>query len=218
MSTNELTKPKTESQLPALNDDPYLKTAARVATASSFMKYVKGAFVHGVDEGVLDLGTELVPNMAEARIGWLKWKAGEVVEENMAAWAVGHAYREDLGDLDRDQWEVDDNGKSIDPFSETTTLPFKNPRTAEEFTFSTSSTGGRQAVAKLVYAWRHGVTQGKSGLPVIALDTDTYRHKKFGQVHFPVFKIVRWAGEADLIAGTTTDPVDELNDELPPGF
>jgi hypothetical protein len=215
---NTQTLAKRETQLPTLNDDPYLKTASRVATAASFLKYVKGVFVFGIDEAELALGTELVPNMTEVRIGWLRWKNGEVVEENMAAWAVGHAYREDLGDLDRDLWEIDDNGKPIDPYSETATLPLKNPRTGEEFTFSTSSTGGRQAVAKLVYAWRHGVTQGKSGLPVIALGSDTYKHKKFGPVHFPVFKIVRWEDEDDLIAGKVeTDPVDELDDEIP-GF
>ena len=213
---NTQTLAKRETQLPTLNDDPYLKTASRVATAASFLKYVKGVFVFGIDEAELALGTELVPNMTEVRIGWLRWKNGEVVEENMAAWAVGHAYREDLGDLDRDLWEIDDNGKPIDPYSETATLPLKNPRTGEEFTFSTSSTGGRQAVAKLVYAWRHGVTQGKSGLPVIALGSDTYKHKKFGPVHFPVFTIARWEDEDDLIAGKVeTDPVDELDDEIP---
>jgi hypothetical protein len=210
MSTNALTKPKT--QLPSLGDDPYLKTAARVATAASFLKYVKGAFVFGIDEEEMALDTELVPNLTEAKIGWLKWKDGEVVEEKMFPWATGHPYREDLGDMDKDLWETDDNGKAIDPWSETATLPLKNPQSGEEFTFSTSSTGGRQAVAKLIYAWRHGVTQGKSGLPVSTLGSDTYKHKKFGPVHFPVFKIVRWEDEADLIAGKTDA---ELEDEIP---
>ena len=216
MTTKTLTKPKT--QLPTLNDDPYLKTASRVATTTNFLKYVKGQFIFGVNEDEVELDTVLVPNMEEAKIGWLKWRGGGVVDENMAPWAVGHAYREDLNELDQGLWETDDNGRAIDPWSETATLPLKNPRTGEEFTFSTSSTGGRQAVAKLVYAWRHGVTQGKSGLPVITLGSDTYPHKKFGPVHFPVFKVVRWADEADLIAGKAeADPVDELDDEIP-GF
>jgi hypothetical protein len=215
-TNNTLTKPQT--QLPTLTpaDDPYLKTAARVASESAFLKYVKGTFVFGIDGDELPLGTELVPHMEEIKIGWLKWQGGEVVEANMALWAAGHAYREDLGDLDQDLWDVDDDGKAIDPWSETATVPFKNSRTGEEFTFSTSSGGGRQAVAKLVYAWRHGVTQGKTGLPVVAIGSDTYKHKKFGPVHFPVFKIARWADEADLIAGKTeADVVDELNDAVP---
>jgi hypothetical protein len=217
MTTKTLIKPKT---LPALtpDDDPYLRTAARVATAASFLKYVKGAFVFGIDEEELALGAELVPNMTGAKIGWLKWQGGDVIEERMFPWATGHPFREDLGDLDQGLWERADDGKPIDMWSETATLPFKNPRTGEEFTFSTSSTGGRQAVAKLVYAWRHGVAQGKSGLPVISLGSDSYPHKKYGKVHFPVFKIVRWEDEANLIAGKTeTDPVDDLDDEIP-GF
>ena len=84
MSKNALTKPKT--QLPALtpDDDPYLRTAARVASGSAFLKYVKGTFVFGIDEDELALGTELVPNMEEIRIGWLKWQGSEVIEERVA--------------------------------------------------------------------------------------------------------------------------------------
>ena len=214
MTTKTLTKPKT--QLPSLApaDDPYLRTAARVASESAFLKYVKGSFVFGIDEDEIALDTELVPNMEEIRIGWLKWQGGEVVEENMALWAAGHAYREDLGDLDRDLWETDDDGKPQDPWTETATVPFKDPSTGQEFTFSTSSAGGRRAVSKLVYAWRHGVTQGTAGLPVVAIGSDTYKHRKYGPVFFPTFKIARWEDEADLIAGKTQDDL-ELNDEVP---
>ena len=95
-------------------------------------------------------------------------------------------------------------------------MPFKDPSTGQEFTFSTSSAGGRRAVSKLVYAWRHGVTQGTAGLPVVTLGSDTYKHKKYGPVSFPVFKIARWENEADLIAGKAeADVVDGLNDEVP---
>ncbi len=213
-TNNTLTKPQT--QLPTLTpaDDPYLKTAARVASENAFLKYVKGSFIFGIDEDELARGTELVPNMEEIGVGWLKWQGGEVVEENMALWATGHPYREDLGDLDRDLWETDDDGKPIDPWTETATVPFKDPGTGQEFTFSTSSAGGRRAVSKLVYAWRHGVTQGKSGLPVVAIDSDTYKHKKYGPVFFPTLTITRWEDEADLIAGAAG--ADDLpDDEVP---
>jgi hypothetical protein len=215
METNTLTKQDT--QLPSLNDDPYLATAARVAASAAFLKFIKGSYYFGTDENELPLGTEVVPNMIEARVGWLKWRGGEVIEEKLFPWATGHPYREDLGDMDRELWEVDDNGKALDPWAETATVPLKNPQSGEEFVFSTSSTGGRQAVSKLVMAWRHGVSQGKSGLPVITLGADTYKHRKFGPVHFPVFKIVRWQDEADLIAGKADDdpPPDDNLDDLP---
>jgi hypothetical protein len=217
MSTKKLTKQST--QLPALNDDPYLKTASRVAVAASFLKFKQGCFYLGAEEDVVPSDTEVVPHMEETKIGWLKWQNGEVVEERMFAWATGHPYREDLGDLDRDLWEVDpDTGKAKDCWSETSTIPLKFPQTGQECTFTTASDGGRKAIAKLIYAWRYGVSQGKTGLPVVKLGEDSYQHKikSRGRIYYPVFTIARWADEADLIAGET-DPVDELDDEIP-GF
>ena len=47
---------------------------------------VEVVVLFGVDEDEVELGTELVPNMEEAKIVCLKWKDGEVVEEKMFPW------------------------------------------------------------------------------------------------------------------------------------
>ncbi len=121
--------------------------------------------------------------------------------------------------MDQALWEVDDlTGKAKNPWQETATFPAKSPATGLEFTFTTQSDGGRKAVAKLIYAWRHGVTQGKAGLPVIEIGAGGYNHKvkSVGWVDCPTFKIARWVDEADLIAGATNAD-DDLDDEIP-GF
>jgi len=212
---NEITKK--ENQLPEINpeSDPYLATASRALADSNFLKFVKGTFVFGPDEDELSLGMELVPNMLEARAGWLKWHDGEVVEEQMVHFSVGkYPFREDLGDLDQSEWEVDEDGRALDPWSECYTVPFKDPASGQEFTFTTSSAGGRRAVSKLIQAWRYGQSRGESGLPVVAIGADSYRHKKYGNVDFPTFTIKRWADETDLIAGEVAedDPNDDLDD------
>jgi len=202
-----------KNKLPTLNgDDPYLAAASRALSESNFLKFQKGVYVYGVDDEELPIGTLLVPNMPEAKAGWLKWQSGEVVDEKMAPFSAGgYAYREDLGDLDRDAWAVDDDGRPTDPWSETFTLPFKDPAMGQEFTFTTSSVGGRRAVGKLVQAWRYGLSRGESGLPIVEIGTDSYKHRKYGKVDFPTLTIKRWADEADLMAGDAV----ELDDSLP---
>jgi hypothetical protein len=208
----------TTSQLPSLNnEDPYLATCSRVALAAAFLKYKQGAYYLGADEEEVPFDTEVVPNCEQAQVGWLKWVGGEVVEERMFLWAKGHPFREGLGDMDRELWEIDpDTGKAKDPWSETATVPMKFLQTGQECTFTTPSDGGRKAVSKLIYAWRHGISRGQTGLPIIKLGSDSYLHKikSRGRIFHPVFTITRWVSEADLITGVGTD-LDPLDDEIP---
>ena len=52
---------------------------------------------------------------------------------------------------------------------------------------------------------------------MIEIGSDSYRHRTYGDVSFPTFKIVGWKSEGALIAGDTSDAkVDAgLDDEIP---
>ena len=58
-------------------------------------------------------------------------------------------------------------------------------------------------------------------LPLIELGTGSYRHKIYGEVMFPTFKIVDWQSETSLIAGqagTDTPGAGDapvIDDEIP---
>ena len=54
-------------------------------------------------------------------------------------------------------------------------------------------------------------------LPVINLDDGTYKHRKLNQIiHFPVFRLVEWRSEAELVGNVATpaavgvDPSDDV--------
>jgi hypothetical protein len=36
-------------------------------------------------------------------------------------------------------------------------------------------------------------------LPVVQLETDSYKHDDYGKVYVPVFKLINWASEAELV-------------------
>ena len=209
----ELTK--TEPQLPTPADDPYAVYARSVASDTPFLKFVKGEFQYGADGEVLPLGTRLVPHMAELRAGYIKWHDGAPIDDAMVRVVDGKPIpeREDLGDNDRNEWELDPNGIAIDPWQACNTLPMKGLETGEEYVFTTGSRGGIGAVGKLAMAYGRQRYKHNGQLPVIEIGSDSYRHKTYGDVPYPTFKIVGWQSEKDLIAGGTDE--DELDDSVP---
>ncbi len=210
---NEITKRKSQLPTTPTDDDPYSAYGRAVASDTPFLKFIKGEFRYGVDDEVLPIETRLVPNMADLKAGYLKWKNGQPADEVMVRIAEGKPIpqREDLGDEDQSAWETDPNGTSLDPWQEVNTLPMKDPKTEQEFVFTTGSRGGIGAIGKLSIAY--GRQRHKQGdkLPIIKIGSDSYRHKTYGEVPFPTFKIVGWQGEAELIAGN----VEKLDDDIP---
>ena len=200
--------------------DPYASYgAAAAAGGTPFLKFDRGTFKFGLDDDELPLGTRLVANMPEAQIGWIKWLGGEVVQEAMVCLAEGFrpAYRDDLGDMDESLWEKNPQGNPIDPWSFTNTVPFKDPATGAEYVFTTSSKGGVRAIGKLCMAYGSERLKNARKLPVVEIGSSSYRHKVYGEVHFPTFSIVEGRSEDELINGTdsATAADDDLNDEVP---
>ncbi len=197
------------------NIDAYLE--ATTAESAKFLKFAKGEWLAGVDDEEIEAGTEVVPNIVGIACGHVKWQNKEVVDESMTPIIEGmFTPREALGDLDRDAWDVDDDGVPRDPWTRTTKMPLKDPATGEEFVYSTSSRGGIGAVGRLVSAVRRGQRQGNAGLPIIRLDVDDYKHKQYGKVFVPQFTLVGFKSEAEL-AGGEVDLDAELDDKIP-GF
>ena len=212
MSTETLSK-KTEASLPALPDDPYTAFGEANAVGDTFLKFDRGVYRFGPADAseILALGTLLVANMAEMKVGWLKWQDGEVAATDMRRLADGFYVtpREELGDMDESMWEMGNDDLPKDPWTQTTLLPLKDPATGAEYTFTTSSKGGRAACGTL--AGRYGSERHKpenaGKLPVIKIDDGSYKHKKLGQViHFPVFRLVEWRSEVELMGTAGTEP------------
>jgi hypothetical protein len=217
-SKNEIVPAQQNLPATALcNIDAFLEATA--AESAKYLKFAKGEWLAGVDEEDVEAGTEMVVNITGITCGHVKWEDKVPVDESMTPIIEGmFTPRESLGDLDRDLWETDDDGAPKDPWTRTTKVPLKNPATDEEFIYSTNSKGGIGAVGRMVSAVRRGHRQGNTGLPVIRLDVDSYKHKnkEYGKVFVPQFTLVGFKLEAEL-AGGEADLDAELDDEIP-GF
>ena len=102
-----------------------------------------------------------------------------------------------------------------DPWTFTNTLPLKDPASGAEYLFSTPSRGGIQAVGKLCNAFGAKTQVKPNVVPVISLDCGSYKHKQFGQVYFPVFRVIKWTTEEELVSGEKASIEDDLNDSVP---
>ncbi len=223
MSKKTLAK-KPEASLPAEQEDPYTAFGEANTVGETFLKFDRGVYRFGPADAseILPLGTLLVVNMPEMQVGRIKWQDGEVVATDMRRLAEGFYVtpREELGDMDEALWEIGNDDLPKDPWTLTTLLPLKDPATGAEYVFTTSSKGGRAACGKLAtrYGAERQLPANVGKLPVIKIDDGTYKHRKHGQiVHFPVFRLVEWRSEADLVSNVevplsaiTGDPDDDI--------
>ena len=68
------------------------------------------------------------------------------------------------------------------------------------FTFSTNSKGGLGAVGRLSSDYGKHIKLKPNDMPVIRLESDSYIHpnKKYGEIRFPVFQIIKWISSDTL--------------------
>ena len=195
--------------------NPYAAYAEQATGgARNIIKFRKGRFFYGQDDIEIPLGTRLIANMPCAKVGWVRWWDGKPTDEVMVLIGDGVAppRRNELGDEDRGLWETDDRGDPKDPWQFTNHLPLKGPETGEEFLFATSTRGGIGAIGAFAKDYGTAYRQKPGKLPVIELQASDYAHpnKAYGRVDVPVFDLVDWVEEVDLLSGQEGDqPRDE---------
>jgi hypothetical protein len=214
---------KQANNLPiAQSDNPfadYADAAQSTSIVGKLLKFSKGDWLAGKDEDEMKDGTAFVANMAELMTGWQRWEDNKPTEQRMGK--VMERYqvpaRHTLGDTDREQWEVDGTGKERDPWQRTNYLLLKGESDGELYTFTTSSKGGLDAVAKLCKDYAPYLVQKPNDWPVIEIGSDSYAHpnKDFGRIKVPTFKIIGFEPKAifapDL--GEQQLPIDDANDD-----
>jgi len=211
---NQIMKP--EDHLPATEcASPWGEIATEHGN-QTLLKYIKGKWFVGEEE--VPLGTRYVAFIDELACGFIKFNEDAAPDVRLGKLKFGNdklPKRHDCGELDADAWEIGDNGKPVDPWQPIMQLPLSPADSIGELlVFSAIGTGGaRSAVADLCGIYdrspRHGL------LPIIALGTRSYKHKKYGTVHVPVFKLDSWHRAGPDPIGETEDPGTGLDDEIP---
>lgn len=161
------------------------------------LKFSKGDWLFGPNSSELKSGTKLISIGDTIRAGYIKWVDNRPASTHMTVLADSPMLpkRETLGDTDQAQWEIGMNGTPDDPWKLTFEGVFRNPDDAEDlYTFATSSTGGRNAMANLAKAYLSHRRMSPNEYAIVELGVSSYKHpnKNYGIIKNPTFEIVSW--------------------------
>jgi len=153
------------------------------------LRFKDGQWLEGFDKAFLERGTIMRFAPLSIQDGYVRWTDGKPVDTRIREWigTAGAILRETLGDLDEREWP---SGK--DPWSYQLIAALKDAK-GTLYKFSTGSTGGVNAIRKLMRAWRRDRDKYPGRVPVVALGADSYLHKIHKTtILVPTFEIVGW--------------------------
>jgi hypothetical protein len=190
----------TEANFPAISDEvanefKNFERAGGSVSLGERMRFTKaGEYETGQDKRVIPLRSWFIALMHEEHHGYVLWKDKHPVDETFVRVKDGPPpTRESLGDNDRAMWEVDSSGKARDPWQFTYCLPILSLEGEEVLTFIAATKGSIQAVERLNKRHARFGPKHYPKLPIIEFERDSYPHRDFGKVWYPILSIVDWA-------------------------
>lgn len=187
-------------------ENPWLEVAAENSGRfGKLLKFVKGKWEIGDDE--VPIGTEYIAHINQLAKGWVHFEDGEVVGDPIIVKIVDGKKlpeRQELPDNNPKKWEKDDDGKPRDPWAKQWYLPLISVESGELHTYVTGSDGGDQAITNLCAIYGRKVHDGM--LPIIALRSSGYKHRKYGRIEKPELPIVGWDGTPPTAASPMQPP------------
>jgi hypothetical protein len=209
--TNDLTTTVTDDGW----GDVAIEAGQRVLRGT-LLKFADWNWTRGKEAEPLEKGTQLVATGTAA--AWVRWQDGKPVETRLRQPGAKMPEREELGSTDETGWEKGADGKPKDPWAATRFVYLISPLTAEAYTFSTSSWGGREAVINLGDSIARMRSAHPDAMPIVALEAAPMM-TRYGRKSKPIFKIVGWKATGDEVREVKQLPPQtlsqEMNDELP---
>jgi hypothetical protein len=159
----------------------------------------------------IPIGTCLIA--LTARAGWKRWQDGKVVDFIPE---VGGHYprRHDLDCRDERDWPCGPGGKPSDPWQDSREVVLINQDDYTEYTFCTSSGGGRSAVDALASSVRSARLLRPGQLPIVELGWKPM-NTSFGLNSKPSLKVVGWWKPETVASPAVAPPDGDLNDPIP---
>ena len=179
-----------QNYIPA--DDGWSDTAAEASEQmirGQLLKFADWRWTIGKEATQIKDGTRLVALATVAM--WVRWQDGKPVEQLVRRPGERLVERDKLSHTNEDDWPIGPGHEPQDPWQNTRLVYLVNETTAEAFTFSTSSYGGRGAVIELgdtIARMRHAHPDATPIVELRAAEMPT----KHGKKSKPVFKIVGW--------------------------
>jgi hypothetical protein len=224
--TTELTTISNRSTgiVPATNVSPWREAVNDEVGGNlgTFLKFAKGDWLLGEEGKKVSADARFVVNLHEYHRGWVRWWGGKPTNHLIGRVIDRHRVpsREELGDLDESKWETEPNGLRRDPWARTVYLAMRDVSNDEIICFTSSSDGGRKAVAKLADRYDRLRHKHKAKFPIVSLGSESYQHGTYGKILKPAFRVVDWGYWDDETAADPEGALQlqhaaEMSDDIP---
>jgi len=189
----------------------------------SSVKFDNGAYFIGREKTLIEEGRQFVA--IDVREGWLFLKKDTPAEYEMRA-VGGPKPPRPNSFSDPSEWPDGLDGKPADPWRYAKFLYLVDPVSAEIFTFSSSTTGGRIGLSDLSSQIQLMRSTRPGAVPIIELQSRQMK-TKFGMKPRPFFRVMGWRVKSEeatkLIAdsadkegeGDATKTIHPFDDEIP---
>jgi len=189
----------------------------------AFLRLLKsGVYAYGAEKIEPQEGSQWAINPYSLHHGFACWGDGELLDERMVPFTQQPPNRNELPDY----------GHAWDQQVAMQLQCLNGEDTGTNVLYKGTSTGLRNAVKELINQLIAQLQKDATHcVPVVELEADSYEHKKYGEIFFPVLNIVKWlsvegqdtpAGaiesdesEAEPEAATTAAPTPEAEPEKP---
>jgi hypothetical protein len=187
-----------------ISGNPYLAFSAAESgreLVGDLIRFAKGDWLSGPDKKEIPGGSEFLAAVDCLVVGWQRWAGKQQVEKRLGRLSDGfiEPAREELGYTDEATWEVDSEGRPVDPWAKARMLPLKQLSDGALFTLVLNGKGrSGEAIGRLVGAYGRSRWQ-PTDYPIIRLGTDAYIHKTYGRIKYPILPIVGWRPRAEFV-------------------
>jgi hypothetical protein len=174
------------------------------------MKFRKGKYFVGESE--IPLGNKFTAYCCDWVRGWVKFRDDEITDKRIGRAVDGFepCERDELGDMNTTEWELDDDKKPRDPWVAQNYLPLEDAESGEQFVFVTSSVGDKIAIEILCQRYARNIQRG---LPTVRLAVGTFHTRKYRDTPRPDFPIMSWENDRNPDPVDITPPGGRFDDE-----
>lgn len=201
--------------LPPVDMTVYKQAMKATAAASKaalgglpFLRLLRdGMWVYGAESTEVEEDSLWAVNSFSMALGWIAWgdegskDEGTVMGEEMARIGEPPIQRGNLPDVGA-EWTpcVSFDLMCITGEDKGTTVRFKS-----------NSVGGRRAFSDMLQLVSAAMDDGSGKcIPIVALDSDSYAHKKYGKIYTPIFDVKKWVmPDASELGGAPAAAVEE---------
>jgi hypothetical protein len=203
--------------------DAQANDSAASPMKGSSVKFDNGAYFIGREKTLIEEGRQFVA--IDVREGWLFLKKDTPAEYNMRA-VGGPKPPRPNSFSDPSEWPDGLDGKPADPWRYAKFLYLVDPLSAEVFTFTSSTTGGRIGISDLSAQIQLMRGTRPGAVPIIELQSRQMK-TKFGMKPRPFFQVMGWRVKSEeatkLIAdstdkegeGDSTKTIHPFDDDIP---